>query len=352
MAEVCGMKPVASIRDYLDALLADNGIAELRHEVNGCWSTGWFNDAAVMTSAVRERQGVGNLFTSLNAPKPRRVRNRMIGRPVTDADIGWITRLPFDFDPDRPPGMPSADAELAAAYRRRNALLAMLRGIGWPHPLLGRSGNGFHMQYRCRLPNNATTAEILRHIYLGLAQDFGGNGVHFDTKVRNPGRIFRLYGSTNRKGTDTAERPHRMSACILPEPWYPVSERFLERLADHYARKRSGNAASPPKTARKAFTPAGSGDYRSLDIVAWFRAHGLYREPLGNGKHAVTCPWHHAHSTPHGRTGAIVFEHDDGWPGFFCHHAHCEGRNITDVMRLLGDADAYCTSSYRGSARS
>lgn len=342
------MSTIASIRDYLDALLADNGIAELRHEVDGRWVTGWFDDAAAMARAAIERQHIGNLYTSLNAPRPRRVRNRMVGRPVTDADIGWITRLPFDFDPERPPGVASTDAELARAFERRNAVVTMLRSIGWSTPLLGRSGNGFHAQYRCRLPNNAGTTQMLAHIYRGLTNEFSSNGVHFDTKVRNPGRIFRLYGTPNRKGPNTPERPHRPSACTLPAPWPSVSERLVIRLADYYARKRSGSVQQRPKTAKKPFTPIGRGDYRTLDIVAWFRAHGLYREPIGAGKHAVTCPWHQGHSTPHGRTGAIIFEPDDGWPGFSCHHATCEGRDIRDVIALLGDADRYCTSAYQG----
>jgi len=348
MGEARRMKPITSVREYLDALLADNGIAELRHEVDGRWLTGWFDDAAAMARAAIERQPIGNLYTSLNAPKPRRVRNRMVGRAVTDADIGWITRLPFDFDPERPPGLPSTDAELATAFERRNALVAMLRSIGWPTPLLGRSGNGFHAQYRCRLPNNAGAAEMLAQIYRGLVDEFSGNGVHFDTKVRNPGRIFRLYGTMNRKGADTKQRPHRLSACTLPDRWNRVSERFVEHLADHYARKHSGSVRQRSKTPKEQFTPAGMGDYRTLDIVAWFRAHGLYREPVDAGKHAVTCPWQQGHSTHHGRTGAIIFEHDEGWPGFFCHHASCQGRDIEDEMVLLGDADSYCTTLYRG----
>jgi len=193
---------------------------------------------------------------------------------------------------------------------------------------------------------------MLAHIYLGIADEFSGNGVQFDTKVRNPGRILRLYGTMNRKGQNTPNRPHRQTACALPNPWQLVTERSLSQLADHYARKRNRNTLKSPKQARKAFAAAGAGDYRTLNVITWFRAHGLYRAPIGAGKHAVTCPWHQGHSTAHGRTGAVIFEPDGGWPGFYCHHASCQGRDIRDVVAVLGDADAYCTSEYRGSTGS
>ena len=79
-------------------------------------------------------------------------------------------------------------------------------------------------------------------------------------------------------------------------------------------------------------------------MVRWFQAHGLYRRHLEDNKHAVICPWRSEHSTSSkGGTDTIIFEgKDGGWPGFYCHHAHCEGRELKSVMSLWGDQDQFC----------
>jgi hypothetical protein len=79
------------------------------------------------------------------------------------------------------------------------------------------------------------------------------------------------------------------------------------------------------------------------------RAHELYRRFIGDNVHAVWCPWREGHSTPHGATGAVVFENGpDIWPGFHCHHASCAGRTIADVIAKLSDADQFCRDAYQG----
>jgi hypothetical protein len=83
-------------------------------------------------------------------------------------------------------------------------------------------------------------------------------------------------------------------------------------------------------------------------VVAWFASHGIYRGHIEGKVHAVLCPWREEHTTPPGRSDTVVFEADGGWPGFYCHHAHCAGRGIRDVMQALGDADAFCAGEYQG----
>jgi hypothetical protein len=225
----------------------------------------------------------------------------------------------------------------------------MLRKLGWPMPLHALSGNGYHAQYRCRLPNNAETAEILRTIYTGLRAEYSDDEVEFDRSVKNPGRIFRLYGTVNRKGPNTPERPHRRAQCWIPSPWRQVDRHLVERLANRYARRAESRPKSRLEAPQSGFRATGRGDYRTLDIVALMDAHGLYRRALGNGAHAVWCPWREGHSTPHGATGAVVFENGpDTWPGFHCHHGSCNGRTIADVIAELGDADRFCRDAYQG----
>ncbi|MFH1980362.1 MAG: hypothetical protein ABIL58_00830 [Pseudomonadota bacterium] len=64
---------------------------------------------------------------------------------------------------------------------------------------------------------------------------------------------------------------------------------------------------------------------------------GLYKKPLGEGRHDITCPWVHEH-TEQVDAGTAYFEPDDLWPigGFKCHHGHCANRHISDLLSLLG----------------
>ncbi|MDI6746342.1 MAG: hypothetical protein QMD17_04280 [Rhodocyclaceae bacterium] len=72
-------------------------------------------------------------------------------------------------------------------------------------------------------------------------------------------------------------------------------------------------------------------------VLAALRERGLYKVPLGEGKHDITCPWVNEH------TGAVdggtaYFEPDDNWPigGFKCLHGHCAERHIRDLLAYLG----------------
>jgi len=72
-------------------------------------------------------------------------------------------------------------------------------------------------------------------------------------------------------------------------------------------------------------------------VLVGLRNHGLYKAPLGEGKHDITCPWIQEH-TGQADGGTAYFEPDDLWPigGFKCLHGHCAGRHVRDLLRVLG----------------
>jgi len=71
-------------------------------------------------------------------------------------------------------------------------------------------------------------------------------------------------------------------------------------------------------------------------VLVALRNRGLYKEPLGEGKHSITCPWVQEH-TDGMNSGTAYFDPDDLWPigGFKCQHGHCSHRHIKDLLRLL-----------------
>ena len=71
-------------------------------------------------------------------------------------------------------------------------------------------------------------------------------------------------------------------------------------------------------------------------VLVALRNRGLYKAPLGEGKHNITCPWLNEHT---GKVdgGTAYFEPDDLWPigGFKCLHGHCTDRHIRDLLKFL-----------------
>lgn len=71
-------------------------------------------------------------------------------------------------------------------------------------------------------------------------------------------------------------------------------------------------------------------------VLVTLRNRGLYKGPVGEGKHEITCPWIEVHT---GKVdgGSAYFEPDDLWPigGFKCLHGHCAERNIRDLLQVL-----------------
>lgn len=72
-------------------------------------------------------------------------------------------------------------------------------------------------------------------------------------------------------------------------------------------------------------------------VIEALKERGLYKKPLGDGKHDITCPWVHEH-TDSIDDGTAYFEPSDFYPigGFKCHHGHCQHRKIRDLLTYLG----------------
>jgi hypothetical protein len=71
-------------------------------------------------------------------------------------------------------------------------------------------------------------------------------------------------------------------------------------------------------------------------VLSALRERGLYKRPLGDGKHDITCPWvaEHTDQVDH---GTAYFEPTDLYPlgGFRCQHASCASRRIGALLATL-----------------
>lgn len=121
-----------------------------------------------------------------------------------------------------------------------------------------------------------------------------------------------------------------------PERRYSIDE-IIERLE-----------LAPPVEARKK-TPGRKASVRNIEdgvyiprpeeneVIAALKKRGIYKQPLGSGKHDITCPWVHEH-TDQIDGGAAYFEPSDLFPvgGFKCQHSHGDKYRIGALLEFLG----------------
>ncbi len=333
-----------TMEQYVNQLFSDSQRVELRH-INGAVRSVWTDSPEQLIETAAELDTCGNIYTSLNRPVDG------WADPLTNDSVTHVTRIFLDFDPNRPTGMASTDAELALAQQRACEVMRHLQAHRWPQPAIGMSGNGAHLHYRCAMMATPTLAEHFRSIYKGLAERFSDEAVSLDVTVRNPGRICCLYGTTKRKGSPTDQRPHRQASIRCPQSWHQVRPRQIQTLAEAYARKPE---TAPPIRRTNPSPRSGDvdrGDWRTLDIASLFAAHGKYIRSHDSNMHYVRCPWEDEHTTvsPKGGGDTVIFDaagSTSGYPGFFCQHSHCEGRYLLHVAQLWDDVPQYCTSTY------
>jgi hypothetical protein len=164
------------------------------------------------------------VYVTLNPVEPvliARAQNKVKRYPkatTSDADIARRRWLPLDFDPVRPADVSATDEEKKAALWRAREVRDYLVEQSWPGPVVGDSGNGAHLLYRVDLPNDRESLELVKGILEALALKFSDRTVEVDTTTCNAARIWKLYGTTARKGDDTGDRPHRRSRLLkVPE---------------------------------------------------------------------------------------------------------------------------------------
>lgn len=119
--------------------------------------------------------------------------------------------------------------------------------------------------------------------------------------------------------------------------WNPNNKYTLEELHDAFladtvqTHKKTEQQLTQSSTT-EIYTP-----HTGINpVIEALKAKNLYKKPLGNGKHEITCPWVHEH-TDQIDNGAAYFEPSDGYPngGFRCHHSHGGQYRIKSLLDCL-----------------
>jgi hypothetical protein len=231
----------------------------------------------------------------------------------------------------------------AGRYRRQKARFCalhavMLDDVGTkvvmerltlpPTWLLETSMGNYQAGYQLSEPlSNGAAADRLMNaiINTGLC-DPGANGPR--------SRLARLPCAVNGKHTPPF-------VCRLAE-WSPDRRYSVEELVDgleleitQLGRPKRGGSR-PPQERPVDGDPVWIGRPDENPVIGALRDCRLYKKPLGDGKHDVTCPWVSEHTNALDG-GTAYFEPDDLRPigGFKCLHGHCNRRHIRDLLRFV-----------------
>lgn len=163
-----------------------------------------------------DRAGAKGCYFSLNPLLPS-----LLGRKTSAHKEDVLARhwLPIDVDPLREAGSNANQLEREAAWQVLLQCRQFLDAAGLAQPVIGDSGNGFHICYPLQLPNDQAAHELLRFTISYLAGLHNSSGAIIDTATFDAPRIWRLYGTRARKGPHSPERPHRWTKLIEGLAW-------------------------------------------------------------------------------------------------------------------------------------
>ncbi len=125
--------------------------------------------------------------------------------------------------------------------------------------------------------------------------------------------------------------------CRLVE-WHPEQRYTIEEIISRLE-------LAPPTETRKTRTKSaerhvGDDVYTPRadenEVIGALKKRGLYKQPLGSGRHDITCPWLHEHTdlVDH---GSAYFEPSDLYPvgGYKCQHGHGDKLKIGKLLEFL-----------------
>jgi hypothetical protein len=120
--------------------------------------------------------------------------------------------------------------------------------------------------------------------------------------------------------------------------WHPerryTTAQIIERLelAPPKQKGRPTRKTGSPQLEDGVYSPRRSEN----EVITALKQRSLYKQPLGSGKHDITCPWLHEH-TDQIDHGSAYFEPSDTFPigGYKCQHGHGDTYKIGRLLALL-----------------
>ena len=335
---------VDEIRHAIDLLCETGALVELRIlklKSGSSTAYGYYNDMDKLAhdAAMYDRQAAG-IYVTPNRLNPQLAARQGLNKIVvvrgdvsatSNNEITRRLRILIDVDPKRPKDTSSSDEQHETALAKTRIIEKCLRDNSFPEPIVSDSGNGGHLVFALDLPNTPEINDLIKRFLEALDYVFSDETVTVDTTVHNPARIWKLYGTTSAKGTDSGMYPWRKSRILsAPEKLEVVTEEQIRHIA-----------AMLPEAPKATYNHMGG----SVDVEAFIGEHGLgkFRRKHWNGLDLYeleTCPFDSGH-----KRSARITKSSDGAVGFQCFHNSCSGYKWQELKEHLGIGKASPSST-------
>ena len=331
-----GIINLTELRKAILQLKPDGQLFEIRVLGDHVKVSGYFKDVETLIKAFDKVDlRDANIYITLNklndALFSRQQANKFLvaKNTTSDKEIEGYDWFFVDLDPERPTGISSTNEELKQAAELAQKVYVYLKGLGFEEPVRAFSGNGYHLLYKIMLTKNDENTKLIERCLKALALLFSTDGVKVDTANFNPSRICKLYGTLAQKGSNTQERPHRMSRIDGEIKTLKVTPKvYLEKLAEDIPEQE--------------IKPAQYNNYApsEFDIEQWMGEHGI-RYKVKSDRDYIKyildeCPFDPNHKAP----DSMILKQSNGAIGFKCLHDSCQGYKWQDV-RVMFEPDAY-----------
>lgn len=327
----------SDIRCWYDVFKDNNELVEIRildPETRKTYS-GYFTNIEDILREV-SRYDRSNIYFTLNVINPacygREQKDKISTRPkstTSDSDIIARKWCLIDIDCEKPSDTNSTDEEKEAAKQVVNSVYKFLRDEGFEPPVICDSANGWHLLYKQAMRATPENTEIMKRFLQVLDMYFSTDKVKIDVSTFNNSRICKLYGTVSRKGSDTIDRPQRLSGFVrVPREVRVTPNEYFAKVASYL----------PQPEKKDKYNNYGA---TSFDLDEFLRKHNIAVDRVIEDRDYTkyilkNCPFNSSHSAP----DSAVFKMRDGSFGFKCLHASDSHYTFRD-FRSHFEPDAY-----------
>lgn len=257
---------------------------------------------------------------------------------TSDSNIIHRSWILLDFDPVRVVGTNASDEEFELAHKKAQEVFVYLRKFGFNDPVICRSGNGWHLLYKCDMPNTDEVRDMISNFLQSVALMFTDEKVDIDEAVFNAARICKLYGTTAKKGANLPERPWRMSEIVYVPEEIKVNDISLFQAVANLLPKEE------PKPAMN-YSYRGGGSNEPFDLERFLNDHNVRYKKETCAKWTKYVLDHCFFNQEHKGKDAAIIQMASGAIKYTCLHNSCKNHTWQEVRQML-DPHAYEPKDY------
>ena len=263
---------------------------------------------------------------------------------TSDGNITHFCVFPIDVDSDIPSGISATESELEASCAIAKQIATELDKLGVPL-VKAKSGNGWHILIYLETLLEVTEDATHRFKRLGdvIVEKWGG-----DATVYNPARIWKLYGTTAKKGdVGVPDRPHRKAEIFEPTDPAEIKRISFDALEAAILSIAPDDVETPAPEQKPERTPSKKTNGKRLppldtraDLEQLAKDCGVVLQGSWVNKTGKNGSRYEAIKTncplcSRDKCGVLTYS-ANGECGYKCHTDTCSGKNLQDLYEKAG----------------